>query len=412
MDTLYRCCAGLDVHKETVAACVRRIDSAGRIAKAVRTFGTTTQELLGLLDWMLAEGVQAAAMESTGVFWKPIWNILEGSLPLVLTNARHMRNVPGRKTDVKDCEWIAQLLQYGLLTASFVPPRSQRELRDLTRQRTQLVGEQTRAANRIHKVLEDANVKLASVASDILGLSGQAMIRAIIAGQDDPAQLAELAKGRLRDKLPQLREALRGHWTGHHRFLLGQLMDHVGFLDRQIAALSERMAQLMLPFQPAIQRLTTIPGVAQRTAENILAETGTDMSRFPSDEHLSSWAGVCPGNHQTGPKRRNVRVNQGSRWLKLALNQAAWGASHTKKTYLSAQYRRLAGRRGAKRAAMAVGHTILVMVYHMLDRNMDYQELGHDFLDKLKPERTKKYLVKRLEAMGYTVTLAPAAQPA
>jgi transposase len=407
MDTMYRCCAGLDVHKQTVTACVRRVEASGRVAKEVRTFGTTTGELLKLSDWLTSQGAQAAALESTGVFWKPIWNILEGPLKLVLVNARHIKNVPGRKTDVKDCEWIAQLLQHGLLRASFVPERPQRELRDLTRHRSQLLGEQTRVANRIHKTLEDANVKLGSVATDILGVSGQAMIRALIGGQDDPQQLAELARGRMREKVPQLREALRGHLTEHHRFMLGQLMDHRAYLEGQIAQFDRRIEELMRPFAEEIRRATTIPGVGLRTAQNVLAETGTDMSRFPTDQHLASWAAMCPGNRESAGKRHSGHTNHGNRWLRTALVQAAWAASHSKNTYLSAQYRRLAGRRGKKRAIVAVGHSILVMMYHMLKEGVDYHELGPDHLDKLHSQRLTHYLVKRLESLGHEVALAP-----
>ncbi len=409
MDTLYRFCAGLDVHKETVAACVRRVDAAGKVARDIRTFGTTTGELLRLLDWLLAEGVEAAAMESTGVFWKPIWNILEGSIHLILVNARHIKNVPGRKTDVKDCDWIAQLLQHGLLRASFVPDRPQRELRDLTRHRSQLVAEQSRASSRVQKILEDANIKLASVATDVLGVSGRAMIRALIAGQDDPSQLAELARRRLRSKLPQLTEALRGRVTEHHRFMLEQLMDHLEYLDRQIARFDQRIEELMRPFQQAVHQMMTIPGVGRRTAQNVLAEIGTDMSRFPTDQHLASWAAMCPGNHQSAGKRQSGHTNHGNRWLRTALVQAAWAASHTKGTYLSSQYRRLAGRRGKKRAIVAVGHTMLVMMYHMLRDGVDYNELGQHYLDKLQPQRLTRYLVKRLESLGHTVTLSQAA---
>jgi transposase len=412
MDTMYRCCAGLDVHKETVAACVRRVDSSGRVAKEVRTFGTTTGQLLVLLDWLTSQGVQAAAMESTGVFWKPVWNILEGSLELILVNARHIKNVPGRKTDVKDCDWIAQLLQHGLLRPSFVPERPQRELRDLTRHRGQLVAEQTRVANRVHKTLEDANVKLDSVATDILGVSGLAMIRALIGGQDDPQQLAELARGRLRDKLPALREALRGHLTAHHRFLLGQLLEHLEYRDRQIAQFDGRIEERMRPFQEAMARLMTMPGVGLRTAQTVVAEVGTDMSRFPTDQHLASWAAMCPGNRQSAGKRQSGRTSHGNRWLRTALAQAAWAASHSKKTYLSAQYRRLAGRRGKKRAIVALGHTMLVMMYHMLKGELDYRELGHDYLDKLQPQRLTTYLVKRLESLGHKVTLTQEDQAA
>ena len=385
MDMLYRCCCGLDVHKETVAACVRRVDASGRVTQEVRTFGTTTGALLKLRDWLVSQGVEAAAMESTGVFWKPIWNILEGAVKVILVNARHIKNVPGRKTDVKDCQWIGQLLQHGLLRASFVPERPQRELRDLTRQRSQLVAEQSRVSNRIHKTLEDANIKLGAVATDILGVSGRAMIRALIGGQEDPNQLAELARRRLRNKLPELREALRGHVTDHHRFMLRQLMDHLDYLDRQIAAFEQRIEELMRPFQEAIKRLMTMPGVGLLTAQNVLAEIGTDMSRFPTDQHLASWAGMCPGNRESAGKRKSGHTNHGNRWLRTALVQAAWAASHSQRTYLAAQYRRLAGRRGKKRAIIAVGHTMLVMMYHMLREGVDYQELGPDYLDKFQP---------------------------
>jgi transposase len=407
MERMYRCCAGLDVHKETVAACVRRVDSSSRVSREVRTFGTMTGQLLELLDWLLAEGVEAAAMESTGVFWKPIWNILEGSLKLILVNARHIKNVPGRKTDVKDCDWIAQLLQHGLLRASFVPDRPQRELRDLTRQRSQLVAEQSRVSNRIHKTLEDANVKLGSVATDILGVSGQEMIRALIGGQEDPEQLAEMARGKLRGKLPELKQALRGHLSEHHRFMLRQLMDHLGYLDGQIKQFDQRIEQLMRPFQEAMRRMMTMPGVGLRVAQNVLAEIGADMGRFSTDQHLASWAAMCPGNHESAGKRHSGHTNHGNRWLRATLTQAAWAASHSKNTYLSAQYRRLAGRRGKKRAIIALGHTMLVMIYHILRDGVDYKELGRDYLDKLQSRRLTHYLVKRLESLGHEVTLRP-----
>ena len=407
MDTMYRCCAGLDVHKETVAACVRRMDARGQVSKEVRTFGTTTSALLALSDWLVAEGVQAAAMESTGVFWKPVWNILEAAVHLILVNARHVKNVPGRKTDVKDCDWLSQLLQHGLLEASFVPERPQRELRELTRHRSQLVAEQTRVANRVHKTLEDANIKLGSVATDALGVSGRQMIRALIAGQEDPAELAELARGRLRGKRPELREALRGHVGEHHRFMLGQLMEHLDYLDGQIARFDERIASLMRPFAPQIEQLMTIPGVGPRTAQVVVAEVGVDMSRFPSDDHLASWAAMCPGNRMSAGKRHSGRTKHGNRWLRAALCQSAWAASHSSQTYLAAQFRRLAGRRGKKRAIIAVGHTMLVMMYHMLRDGVNYKELGHDFLDKLHPHRLAHYLVKRLEALGNIVTITP-----
>ena len=412
MDTLYRCCAGLDVHKETVTAGVRRVDSAGRITQEVRTFGTTTGQLLALGDHLVTQGVEAAAMESTGVFWKPIWNILEGSLKVILVNARHIKNVPGRKTDVKDCQWIAQLLQHGLLKPSFVPEKPVRQLRDLTRQRSQLTAEQSRVSNRIHKTLEDANIKLSSVATDVLGVSGRQMIQALIAGQEDPAELAELARRKLRHKLPQLREALRGHLTEHHRFMLRQLMDHLDYLDRQVGVFEQRIEELMRPLAEQIQRLETIPGVGRLTAQNVLAEIGPDMSRFPTDQHLASWAAMCPGNRQSAGKRQSGHTNHGNPWLRTALAQAAWAASHSKGTYLAAQYRRLAGRRGKKRAIVAVGHTMLVMIYHLLKDQVDYRELGPDYLDQLQPQRLTRYLVKRLESLGHRVILEPRNQAA
>jgi transposase len=313
MDILYRRCAGLDVHKKTVVACVRRIDDRGVPHQEVRTFGTTTEELLALGDWLAEAGVTHAAMESTGVFWKPVFNLLESRFAVVLVNAKH---VPGRKTDVKDCAWIAQLLQHGLLRASFVPPAPIRELRDLTRQRSQLVGERASAVNRIQKVLEDANIKLAAVATDILGVSGRAMLEAIAAGADDPGELAEQARGRMRKKLPELRAALRGRVTDHHRFQIRLLLDHVAHLDGVIARLSARIASAMAPQAAVVERLVTVQGIERRTAEAVVVEVGTDMTRFPTAAHLASWAGMCPGNNESAGKRRSGRTTKGSRWLR------------------------------------------------------------------------------------------------
>jgi len=345
------------------------------------------------------------AMESTGVYWKPVFNIQGGRVEVILVNAEHIKQVPGRKTDVKDCQWIAQLLQHGLLKASFVPSEPIRELRDLTRQRTQLIQERSAAANRIQKVLEDANVKLASVATDVLGVSGRDMLEALIAGETDPAKLAELARKRLREKLPELQLALQGRVTDHHRFLLRMHLDHVAHLEELIARLGARIEEKMAPFAQAQQRLETIPGVSQRVAETVVAEIGVDMKQFPSAGHLASWAGMCSGNNESAGKRRSGRITKGDRWLKRILVQAAWAASHTKGTYLAAQYRRLSKRRGRKRALVAVGHTLLVIVYHVLKRGTTYAELGADFLDRLEPERLTRQLVKRLESLGHKVTL-------
>jgi len=408
MDLLYTSCAGLDVHKDTVVACVRRLDSKGKVRQQTRTFGTMTGQLLELADWLAEHAVTHVAMESTGVYWKPIWNLLEGLFEILLVNARHIKQVPGRKTDVKDAEWIAQLLQHGLLRGSFVPATPQRKLRELTRRRRQLIQAKASVANGIQKVLEDANIKLGSVASDVLGVSGRDMLRAIIAGEDDPQVLAERARGKLRDKIPQLRLALHGRVTEHHRFLLQLLLEEVEQHEAWVARLSERIAQVLpAPFAEAVQRLATIPGIDVRAAENILAETGTDMSQFPSDGHLSSWTGICAGNHESAGKRQSGRTAKGNRWLRATLVQVAWAASHTKGTYLAAQYRRLAGRRGKKRALVALAHTLLVIIYHVLKNRTTYHELGPDYFDHLDTERLTRTLVRRLERLGHKVTLQP-----
>jgi transposase len=406
MDLLYSTCAGLDVHKETVVACIRRVDAKGKRLSQTRTFGTMTGELLLLADWLVEQGVTHVAMESTGVYWKPIWNILEGQVEIMLVNAQHIKQVPGRKTDVKDAEWIAQLLQHGLLRGSFVPCTPQRELRDLTRQRRQLIQAKATVANRIQKVLEDANIKLASVATDVLGVSGRDMLEALIAGKENPQQLADLARRRLRAKIPQLQLALRGRVTDHHRFLLRLLMDELEHLEGLIARLTARITEVMaVPFAEAVQCLATIPGIDEWAAQNILAEIGTDMNQFPSAGHLASWTGLCSGNRQSG------RTTKGNRWLRATLVQVAWAASHTKNTYLAAQYRRLASRRGKKRALIALGHTILVIVYHLLKKESTYQDLGPNYLDRLDMERLTRGLVNRLERLGHEVILKPK-QPA
>jgi len=407
MDTLYPRCAGIDVHKANVVVCVRCCDRPGKPSEEVRTFSTMTRDLLALSDWLAEHGVTHVAMESTGVYWKPVFNILEGRFQVLLVNAEHIKQVPGRKTDVKDCQWIAQLLQHGLLKASFVPPAPIRELRDLTRQRTQLVAEKASAANRIQKVLEDANIKLAGVATDVLGTSGRAMLEALIAGVSDPEQLADLARMRLRAKIPELRLALQGRVTEHHRFLLRMHLDHIVHLEELIGRLSGRIEEVMAPFAEAATRLATIPGVSQRVAETVVAEIGPRMEQFPTAGHLASWAGMSPGNNESAGKRRSGHTTPGNRWLRQMLVQAAWAASRTKGTYLAAQYRRLVKRRGAKRALVAVGHTLLVMIYQVLKKGTVYAELGADFLERLEPERLTRQLVKRLEALGHKVTLEP-----
>jgi transposase len=406
VDTLYPCCAGLDIHKETVVACVRRALGGGKVQQEVRTFRTETSGLLALADWLTEAGVTHAAMESTGVYWKPVWNLLEGVIELLLVNAEHIQQVPGRKTDVKGSEWIAQLLQCGLLKASLVPARPVRDLRDLTRQRVQLVRQKVQVANRIQKTLEDANIKLASVASDVLGVSGRDMLRAIIRGEGDPVVLAELARQRLRKKIPQLQEALLGEVTEHHRFLLKMFLEQVEFLEGQIARLSQRLTEVLpAPFAEAIARLQTIPGIDGRAAQNIVAEIGADMKPFKSAGHLASWVGICPGNHESAGKRRSGRTTKGNAWLRVTLVQCAWAASHTKGTYLAAQYKRLAARRGKKRALVAVGHTLLGVVYAVLRKQSVYRELGGDYLDRQDKEKLTARLLKRLEKLGVKVTV-------
>jgi transposase len=406
MKTLYERCAGLDVHKKTVVACVRT--PAGQ---ETRTFGTMTAELLDLSDWLVTQGVTHVAMESTGDYWKPIFNILEGTVEVILVNAQHLKTVPGRKTDVKDAEWIAELLQYGLLKASFIPPVAQRELRDLTRYRSTFIRERATLSNRVQKLLEDANIKLGSVASNVLGVSGRAMLEAVVAGQTDPEILADLAKGRLREKRDQLIKALEGRVKPHHRFVLTELLCQIDSLDETLGRFNEQIREACRPFEEAVGLLDTIPGVARQVAEIMASEMGVDMSRFPNEDHLSSWAGVAPGNHESAGKRYSGKTHPGNQVLRTALVQAAQAAAHTKDTYLSAQYRRLAARRGKKKAILAVAHSILVMAYHMLQRKEPYREAGAHFFDQFRSEETAKRLVKRLERLGYQVALQPPPVP-
>lgn len=478
MKVIVRCCAGLDVHKDSVWACVLTVDDQERVKKRVRSFGTTTHELRNLLSFLTAQGVTQVAMESTGVYWKPIWNVLEeGRFELLLCNAHHLKQVPGKKTDAKDCEWIAHLLQHGLLRGSFVPSRGLRNLRDVTRLRAKVTGDKSTAANRIQKVLEDANIKLGSVASDVFSKSGRDMIQALIRGATDPLEIADLARRKMRGKLPELRFALEGAVTEHHRFMLRVLYDQYLEAERVLAQLDQRVADLVgvappadlveepdqtLPLFPeddpggtrgraakrpvrqapdassqtalapshgppsepgpagfrlcpsgpglfpaAVRLLDEIPGIGQRTAENILAEIGDDMSRFPTAGHLASWAGLCPGNNKSAGKqtKRKGKTTKGNRFLKRALHQAAWGAIRKKGTYFSAQYRRLSSRRGKKRAVVAVAHSILVVIWHMLSTGEHYRELGDDYFDRINADRLTAYHRRRLEKLGYSVQL-------
>lgn len=408
MEPIYTSCCGLDVHKRSVSACVRRLGEDGHLRQETRTFGTMTRDILEMADWLAAEGVTHVALESTGVFWKPIYHLLEGHFTLLLVNARHVKHVPGRKTDVKDCQWLAQLLQCGLLRGSFIPERPQRELRDLTRHRTQLVAEKTRVVNRLHKVLEEANIKLGAVASNIVGVSGRNMLRALVAGEEDPQKLADLAQRQLREKIPQLRLALEGRVTEHHRFVLAELLDHLEYLEQQIERFSQRIEEVSRPFAPALEAVASLPGFDRRAAQNVVAEIGSTMEPFPSGAHLSSWSGVCPGNHESAGKRKNGATTRGNRWLRLALVQAAWAASHKKDSYFQAQYRRLAARRGKKRALLAVAHSLLVVIYHMLKTGADYKDLGADYFDKINAQRLLRHLVSRITGLGYQVTLQAA----
>ena len=374
MNLIHSCCAGLDVHKKTVVACARRFGSDGQEHSQVRTFRTMTANLLELADWLESEGVTHVAMESTGVYWKPVFHLLEDRFQVMLVNAQHIKQVEGRKTDVKDAEWIAQLLQCGLLRPSFLPPPPIRELRDLTRHRAQLTRERAGVVNRVQKVLEDANIKLASVATDVLGASGRAMLAALIAGQTDPATLAGLARGTLRNKGAELTMALHGRVTDHHRFVLGTLLRQIEQLEGLIAEYAARIETMMAPFAAAAERLQAIPGVGQKAAEVLVAEIGTDMAKFPTAGHLASWAGMCPGNNESGGKRRSGKTTKGSQWLRAVLVQVAWAASHTKETIFSTTYRKRVKRMGKKKALVALGHKILVVIYHLLKDQTHYQE--------------------------------------
>lgn len=411
MEVVYERCAGLDVHKKSVTSC-RITPATGRgWQKERRRFGTMTDELLELADWLRAGEVTAVAMESTGVYWKPIFNILESEFKVILVNARHIKYVPGRKSDISDAQWIGELLQHGLLKASYIPEAPQRDLRDLIRYRTSLIQERTREINRVQKVLEDANVKLASVATNVMGVSGRQMLAAIIAGVEDVQALAELAKGRLRAKIPELERALSGRVRDSHRLLLRLHLEHIDDLNRKIERLNGEIDQQMGPFDEdeKLRRLDEIPGVGRDVAQVILAELGADMSRFPSAAHAASWAGLAPGKNESAGKNRSGKITPGNRHLKSALVQAAHAVSRTKGNYLSAQFRRLAARRGKKRAAIAVAHSILVITYHMLRDGTEYRDLGGDYFDKRNKAQLQHRLVKRLEDLGMKVNLEPAA---
>jgi transposase len=407
MDVVVQRCAGLDVHKDSVMASVRVPGANGVREEVTMGFGTTTRELLALRDWLVANGVTLVGMESTGVYWRPVYYMLEDAMECWLLNARHLRNVPGRKTDVKDAQWISQLVEHGLVKPSFVPPKPIRELRNLTRYRRAQVEERTREVQRLDKVLQDAGIKLSSVATDILGKSSRQMLEALVSGGRDAEALSELAKGKLRAKIPALKEALEGRFGSHHALLVGTILGKLDFLEETIGSLSEEIDRVIAPFVPQVELLDTIPGVNKMAAEGIIAEIGVNMAQFGAAERLASWAGMCPGNHESAGKQRSGRARKGNKWLGVHLTEAATSAGRSKGTYLGAQYQRLRGRRGAPRAKKAVGHSVLVAAYHMLDKNIPYKDLGDDWFARRRPEEQARKLIHQLNVLGYTVTLDP-----
>lgn len=411
MEVVYRRCCGIDIHKDSLTACVL-VNEPGKQREArKKEFRTYWSDLQRLKLWLYASKVEQVAMESTGVYWKPVWNVLEGHFPLLLANPYHMRNIPGQKTDQKDSEWISDLLAHGLLRASFVPPRPVQELRDLTRYRTKLTGERNRVHNRIVKILEDANLKLGSVASDILGVTGQRIIEAIIAGQEHPDWLADKARGSLRGKRDRLRLVLKGRITDHHRYMLRELMEDLRRVEQKISRLETEIAERMKPHQGAIERLMSIPGLKLITAWTIIAEMGTEMAAFPDAAHAASWAGLVPGNNQSGGKRRSSRTKKGNRWLRRALVQSAWAVSHKSNCFLTAQFYRRTARQGEKKAIVATAHQILIIAYHILRDATVYHERGGNYFDQLNPERTARKLLARLERLGMEVIVRNSVQP-
>lgn len=406
MEVVHPRCCGIDVHKATVCACIS-IKEGATTEKQKRRFDTTTAQLNELVAWLKQWGVTTVAMEATGVYWKPVWNRLEPEFELLLVNPQHLKSIPGKKTDFKDGERIADLHQHGLLRGSFVPPKQIRELRDLTRARASFAQERSRIINRIEKTLEDPNLKLGVVASDVVGASGRAILQAIIDGQTDPEKLADLAKGTLRNKIPQLRLALEGHVTDHHRFLLRQWLDTLDFVDGKIATLDQQIAAKARPFEAMVQSWMQVPGLRRVNACSLLAEIGADLKQFPTAAHLASWAAICPGNHESGGKQTSGRTRPGNPWLRRTLCEAAWAASRTKKSYFGALYRRLVRARGKNRALIAVAHSLLATVYSFTQSGQPYQDLGSDYFDRLNQKQLERALIRRLEKLGHRVTLEP-----
>lgn len=408
MDVIVERCAGLDIGKDELVACVRTPSSSGKTRRSeLRVFPTFTSSLEELAAWMKSNDVSEVVMEATGQYWKPVWYVLEDhGFELKLVNARHVKMVPGRKTDIADATWLAELLEHGLLRSSFVPPPAIRELRDLTRYRKRLIQNHTAETQRVQKVLEDAGIKLDSVASNVLGVSGRAMLRALVDGERDAGVLAELSKGTLRKKIPMLREALRGRFREHHATMLGIVLDHIDYLETAIATLDAEVDRVMAPFSKARDHLDSITGIGKRSAESLIAEIGVDMSIFPTAAHLASWGCMCPGNNITGGKRKSGKTMKGNRWLSETLTQSAVAASHTRDTYLAAQYWRLSRRIGKKKAAIAVGHSILVICWHLLSNDCDYEDLGGDyFARRTDTDKRRDYLIRQLHDLGYGVSL-------
>lgn len=407
MQVIYQRCAAGDVHKKTIVVCVLLTQQDGTVQKHVRTFSTMTADLLALDEWLRALQVECVALESTGVYWHPVYNLLEEGRPIILVNPQHMKAVPGRKTDVKDAEWLADLLRHGLLAASFIPPKPIRALRELTRYRHTLVQERAQEVNRLHKVLEGTNIKLTAVATDVLGKSGRLMLAALLEGEQDAEALAELARGRLRAKLPDLRLALEGRVQPQQRFLIERILAHIGFLEDSLHHVQIEIAQHLAPFEELLSLAIEVPGIQATAASAILAEIGPDMTRFPSDKHLSSWAGVAPGNKQSGGKRLSGKSTKGNPYLRAILGEVAWAIAHTKDNYLSAFYHRIARRRGKQKAIIALAHKVLVILYHLWHDKQHYRDLGAQYFDHLDRTRVERHHVQRLEQLGYTVTLLP-----
>jgi transposase len=407
MQVVHERCCGLDIHLKTVVGCRLLTQQKGSVEKSIRTFATTTGGLMELDHWLTEGQVEQVALESTGIYWRPIFNLLEGHYEIFLVNPQHMHAIPGHKTDVKDSEWIADLLRHGLLKASFIPPKPIRELRDLVRTHTHLIQERSRHINRIHKILETANIKLGSVVSDVLGKSAKLMLEALIAGKNDPLELAKLARGRMRPKIALLQQALQGQLEAHHRFLLSQTLAQLDFLQQRVGLLEQEVTTRLSPFEKSLALLMTIPGISRRSATVLLSELGADMGAFPSAAHLASWVGICPGSHLSAGKRRGGKPTKGNTYLRSVLTQIAWVLTRMSGNYLSAQFHHLKPRLGAKKAVIAVAHSVLVIVYHVLAKGESYQDLGPDYFRRQDKEQQTRRFVRQLETLGYRVELAP-----